>query len=157
MPLEEPCRAQRPSNETPPRLNVVKHLKTLIYISLLFCLGFRFADKECDLNNGKYKVVYDEEFLDYPKFEFVVKGKTLTKISSSPKEEYLIKKLPENSFELIPTKEQSDNLTDFQKALTSHGQLPYYVITNCKKDTIEFVARVNLHVISHSGKFVRIK
>lgn len=109
------------------------------------------------MKNGKYKVIYDEQFADYTPFEFVVKGEYLTKTISSENEKYLIKKLPENSFELIPTKEPADTLTDFQKALTSHGQLPYYEIMKCKKDTLEFVARVNLYVISHSGKFVKVK
>ncbi|GAB3823206.1 hypothetical protein [Pontibacter rugosus] len=131
-------------------------MKTLLYISLLTCLGFRFADKDCGLGNGKYKVVYDEQFSDSPKFEFVVKGKTLTQINSSQKEVYLIKKLSEKSFQLIPTQKRADTLTELQKALISHGQ-PYYELKNCKKDTVEFIMRVNLHVISHSGKFVKIE
>ena len=51
---------------------------------------------------------------------------------------------------------QNDSLTELQKMLISNGK-PYYEITNCKKDTIDFTMRVNLHVISHSGKFIRTK
>ncbi|WP_219921624.1 hypothetical protein, partial [Rufibacter sp. XAAS-G3-1] len=135
---------------------VVKHLKKLIYISLMFCLGFKFADKACYLENGKYKVLYDKQFSNFPKFEFEVKGKTLTELNTGNKEVYTIKDLSERSFQLVPPKSHTDSLTNIQKALVSLGQ-PYYEITNCTKDTIEFILRVNLHITSHSGKFVRIK
>ena len=80
----------------------------------------------------------------------------MTEINSELNRKYKIEKLGENSFKLKSIEKQTDSLTEFQKALMSHGKT-YYEITNCKKDTIDFVMRVNLHVISHSGKFVRIK
>ena len=134
---------------------VVKHLKKLIYISLIFCLGFRFADKACYLENGKYKVLYDKQFSNFSKFEFEVKGKTLTELNTD-KKVYSIKSLSENAFQLIPTVNQTDELTNIQKSLASLGE-PFYEITNCKADTIEFIMRVNLHITSHTGKFVRIR
>ena len=69
---------------------------------------------------------------------------------------FKIESIGENRFRLNSLEKQKDSLTEYQKALTSHG-MPYYEITNCKKDTIEFIMRVNLHVISHSGKLVRIE
>ena len=108
------------------------------------------------MSNGKYKVIYDKEFLNYPKFEFKIDGENLTEINSKLNRRYKIEKLGENSFKLKSLEKQTDSLTEFQKALISNGKT-YYEITNCKKDTIDFIMRVNLHVISHSGKFVRIK
>jgi hypothetical protein len=122
----------------------------------MLCLGFKFNDKACHLDNGKYNVIYDEQFSHYPNFEFEVNGRTLTKVNSNKKEEYIIKNLSERSFQLIPSQKQTNNLPELQKALISNGQ-PYYEITNCRKDTIEFIMRVNLHITSHSGKFVRIR
>ena len=69
---------------------------------------------------------------------------------------YIIENLGENSFRLKSLEKLTDPLNEFQKTLMSHGK-PYYEITDCKNDTIEFIMRVNLHVISHSGKFVRIE
>lgn len=108
------------------------------------------------MNDGKYKVIYDKEFSAYPKFEFEIDGQNLTEINSELNRRYQIERLGENSFRLISLEKQRDSLTEFQKMLTSNGK-PFYEITDCKNDTIDFTMRVNLHVISHSGKFVRIK
>ena len=99
-------------------------------------------------------MVYNEEFSDYPKFEFEVNGQTLTKIYPGSNKNFTIESIGENAFRLNSLEKHPDTLTDFQKTLTSNGQ-SYYEITGCNKDTIEFVVRLNLHVISHSGKFVR--
>ncbi|WP_198293568.1 hypothetical protein [Algoriphagus resistens] len=131
-------------------------MKKTLYILILFCFGFKCADKNCDLNNGKYKVIYDKRYSDYPKFEFVIDGQNLTEINSELNRRYKIENLGENSFRLKSLEKQTDSLTEFQKALTSNGQA-YYEIADCKKDTLEFRMRVNLHVISHSGKFVRMQ
>lgn len=134
---------------------VVKHLKKIIYILIIFCFGFKFADINCDLENGKYKVVYDEQFSDYPKLEFEINEQKLTEINSDKNRSYKIEPIGENAFRLKSLKKETDSLTEFQKKLTSFGQ-SYYEITNCKKDTIDFIMRVNSHVISHSGKFIRL-
>lgn len=123
---------------------------------ILISFAFKSTNNNCVLENGKYKVIYDKEFTDYPKFEFVVNGQILTEINSESNRKYTIETLGENSFQLKSLEKQTDSLTKFQKALMSNGK-PYYEITNCKKDTIDFTMRVNLHVISHSGKFIRIK
>ena len=129
-------------------------MKNLIYLSILFFVGLNCNDFGCNLEDGRYKVVYDDQFSDYPEFEFEVNGQNLTEISSDLKRKYRIEQIGNNAFRLKSLERQSDSLTDFQKALTSHGQ-PYYEITGCKRDTINFTMRVNLHVISHSGKFIR--
>ncbi len=131
-------------------------MKKILYILILVSFGFKCANNNCLLENGKYKVVYDKKFTDYPKFEFVINGQNLTEINSDSNRKYTIETFGENSFRLKSIEKQTDSLTEFQKALMSNGK-PYYVITDCKKDTIDFTMRVNLHVISHSGKFVRIK
>ncbi len=130
-------------------------MKNLIYISILFLFGLNCTDKKCGLKDGRYKVVYDDQFSDYSKFEFEVNGQNLTEINSDSTRTYKIEQIGNNSFRLKSLEKQSDSLTELQKALTSHGQA-YYKITDCKKDTIDFTMRMNLHVISHSGKFVRI-
>ena len=131
-------------------------MKKILYILIIFCFGFKCADKNCDLNNGKYKVIYDKQFSNYPKFEFKIDGENLTEINSESNRIKKKEKLGVNSFKLKSLEKQTDSLTEFQKKLMSYGKT-YYEITNCKKDTIDFIMRVNLHVISHSGKFVRIK
>lgn len=108
------------------------------------------------MTNGNYKVVYDEQFSDYPKFEFKISGQNLMEINSERNRNYIIENLGENTFRLKSMERQTDSLTEFQKALLSNGK-PYYEITDCRNDTIEFTMRVNLHVISHSGKFVQIE
>ncbi len=125
----------------------------LMIIGISF--GFKLAENDCKFENGKYKVVYDKMFSEYPSFEFEVNGQNLKEINSKSNRNYKIEKIGENSFQLKPFEKQRDSLTEFQKKLTSHGEA-YYEITDCKKDTLEFIMRVNLHVISHSGKFVRI-
>ncbi len=135
---------------------VVKHLKKTLYILIILCFGFKCADNNCNLKNGKWKVVYDEQFSDYPKFEFELNGQDLTEINSKKNRLFKIEPIGKNSFRINSLEKQTDSLTEIQKALISHGN-PYYEIIDCKKDTIEFIMRVNLHVISHSGKFVRIE
>ena len=131
-------------------------MRKILYILIIFCFGFKCADKNCDLNDGKYKVIYDKEFSAYPKFEFEIDGQYLTEINSELNRKYEIEKLDQSSFRLKSLNKETDSLTEFQKTLMSQGK-PYYEITDCKNDTINFTMRVNLHVISHSGKFVRIK
>jgi hypothetical protein len=131
-------------------------MKKTLYILILFCFGFKCADNNCGLKNGKYKVVYDKEFADYPKIEFIINGQSLTEINSDSNRKYTIEAVGENYFRLKSLEKQTDSLTVFQKKLMSNGK-PYYEITDCKKDTIDFTMRVNLHVTSHSGKFIRIK
>ena len=131
-------------------------MKKILYILIIFCFGFKCADKNCGLNDGKYRVIYDEQFSNHPKFEFEIDGQNLTEINSELNRKYKIENLGENSFRLKSLEKQNDSLTELQKMLISNGK-PYYEITNCKKDTIDFTMRVNLHVISHSGKFVRTK
>ncbi len=132
------------------------HLKKIFYISILLCFGFKCADYNCDLKDGKYKVIYDDQFSNYPKFEFKIDGQYLTEINSDSNRKFKIESIKKSAFRLKSLENPSDSLTEFQKALTSNGQ-PYYEITNCNKDTIYFIMRVNLHIISHSGKFVRMK
>ena len=127
----------------------------IILMTIGITYGFKIAENNCNFENGKYKVIYDKMFSEYPKFEFEVNGQNLTEINSKSNRSYKIEKIGENSFQLKPLEKKTDSLTEFQKKLTSQGQ-PYYEITDCKKDTLEFIMRVNLHVISHSGKFVRI-
>ncbi len=76
-------------------------------------------------------------------------------INAESNRKYTIETLGDNSFQLKPLEKRTDSLTEFKKMLMSNGE-PFYEITDCKKDTVEFTMRVNLHVISHSGKFVRI-
>lgn len=120
-----------------------------------FCLGITFSNQECGLKDGRYKVLYDKAFSHYPSFEFEVKNDTLIQINSESNSSFIIEKLSENNFRLHSTEKEKDSLTDIQKALISLGK-PYYEIINCDKNTIDFVMRINLHIISHSGKFVRI-
>ncbi|MDW5290367.1 hypothetical protein [Formosa sp. PL04] len=131
-------------------------MKKALYILILISFGFKCADDNCELKNGRYKVVYDKQFSEYPKFEFEINGQNLTEINSEQNRNYIIENLGENTFQLKSLEKQTDSLTDFQKALISNGK-PYYEITDCKNDTIEFTMRVNLHVFSHSGKFVRLE
>ena len=131
-------------------------MKKTFYIFILLGFGFKCSDNNCELQNGKYKVIYDEQFSEYPKFEFEINGQNLTEINSKHNRNYIIENFGENAFRLKSFEKQTDSLTEFQKALMSNGK-PYYEITDCKNDTIEFTMRVNLHVISYSGKFVRIK
>ncbi len=92
---------------------VVKYLKTTICILIFISFGFKCADNNCDFENGKYKIVYEKEFANYPKFEFVINGQSLTEINSDSNRKYTIEKLGENSFRLKLLEKQTDSLTDF--------------------------------------------
>ena len=119
-------------------------------------LAFNETEYSCELKNGKYKVVYDKEFSEYPKWEFELNGKNVTEINSDLKRKYELEKIGKNSFRLNSREKKTDSLSEIQKALISHGKA-YYEITDCQRDTFEFTMRVNLNVISYSGKFVRIE
>ncbi len=130
-------------------------MKKIFYILIILCFGFKCADNTCVLKDGKWKVVYDEQFSDYPKFEFELNGQKLTEINSEKNRLFQVEPIGKNSFRINSLEKQTDSLTKMQKALVSKGK-PYYEIIDCKKDTIEFIMRVNLHVTSHSGRFVKI-
>ncbi|GGD24087.1 hypothetical protein [Flavobacterium orientale] len=131
-------------------------MKQTYYILIIFCFGFKFADYNCEFKDGKYKVIYDKQFENYPAFEFEVNGQNVTETNSDSQRKFKMESIGKNAFQLNSLEKQTDSLTKFQKALASQGQA-YYEITNCKEDTIDFTLRVNLHVISYSGKFIRIK
>ncbi len=130
-------------------------MKKTIYILLIF-LNFGFlGNNNCELKNGKYKVIYDTEFSEYSELELIVSDKTLTEIySDSKKSEYKINWLTENTFRLEPTEKRKDSLTEIEKKLKTLGN-PYYELTECSNDTIQFILRRNLHIMVNSGKFIR--
>ena len=123
------------------------------YILLILCLGFKCNQDSFVLKNGIYKVKYDEEFSDYPKFEFLIKNNILTELKPIKNTEYHIEWFSEYQFRLNQIEKQTDSLTEFEKLLGN----PYYELTKFKNDTIDFVFRLDLHGRINSGKIIRMK
>lgn len=131
-------------------------MKNLVYLFLLVSTSLNNLQTPCILQEGHYKVLYDPQFSNYPKFEFEIKNQVVTEINGNPNQNFIIENLGENTFRFKPLSKPSGTPTEFQKKIITDG-IPYYEITSCTKDTLSFVKRVNLHVISHSGKFVKLK
>lgn len=132
-----------------------KFLKNGFCIILIFCFGFKCIESHCELKNGTYKIVYDERFSDHPKLKFSIDNQVFKELDNN-KEEYKVDWISKTKFRLNSIKKRTDSLTDIEKQLNSLG-IPFYEITNCKKDTLYFTYKHNLHITINSGKIIKLK
>ena len=97
---------------------------------------------------------YDKEFSHLPKSNFEIIGNHFYTFIDDKKVEREILILSECSFEL-KSQEIIDEtkMTELQKVL--NRQKPYFDIIKVEENVYYFVCRIDLHVISYSGKFIR--
>ncbi|GGI56875.1 hypothetical protein [Winogradskyella haliclonae] len=142
--------------------------KTYTYLILIF--GFLFScDKnqksldntntkknECGLENGNYKVIYTQLYSELPESGFKIINDTL--IWNFPEiDTFLIKKGIKNRFSFENTKKvDTIGLSDFQKAIVISEMRSFYEIVGCKKDTLDFIKKIDLYITSSIGKFIKI-
>jgi hypothetical protein len=133
----------------------MKCFRQFLAIPFVLCC-FLAPSQNCKLIDGDYKVIYDKSFENYPSFEFQVNGNSIRELSNEATKHYLLKRLSSNTFRFEPIENTEDSLTDLQKKLIGNGD-PFYEVIYCKKDTLTFINKINLHITSHSGRMVRIK
>ncbi len=125
--------------------------KTLLLLVVL-SFGFTNTKSNCELKNGKYKVIYNSNYSEYSQFDFVIKNENFITKGNKHK----IKWISKNQFRLITKNQKKDSLTDISKKLNSLGT-PFYEIISSKKDTINFVYMHTAHITINEGKFIKIK
>ncbi len=132
-------------------------MKKAFYILIFLTFGFRCADKkDCHLENGKYEVVYDEEFSNHSTWQFHLEEDRLTELAADPNSEFKIEWISDGQFKVQPIEKRTEPQTEIEKQLQSLGE-PFYEITDCKADTVKFVLYRNADIIINSGKIIRIE
>lgn len=56
----------------------------------------------------------------------------------------------------MPCTVDSSSITELDKQLNTLG-IPYFEISNYGTDTLDFIYRVNLHIIINTGKIIYLK
>jgi len=131
-------------------------MKQILFIILSFICTTIICAQECSIPvDGKYRTEYDERFKMNRPFDFEIKDGQLFFLRDVVMEQYEIKQLSECWFSLEP-KEKIDEttLSELQKLLMK--QKPFYDIIKVEGNVYTFVLRVDMHIIRHSGKFIRI-
>ena len=130
-------------------------------ISFFWLIGFILVysnnvySQDCVLQNGKYRVEFDKQFENHPKFELKIINDSIIYYDN---DSIISRKIEKNSdCYLVIEKEKIDetNMTDFQKILNK--QHPFYTFKKINQTTYEFIFRVDLHVMINSGKFILIE
>jgi hypothetical protein len=130
-------------------------MKKCLYILLVSLNIYSLTAQNCTLpKDGKYIVEYDSEFRNRPKYNFEIVGDHYYAYENGQKKEYKIVKLNDCSFR-FQNEEIIDEtkLTELQKMLNK--QKPYFDIYKVEKNIYYFVCRIDLHIQSYSGKFIR--
>jgi hypothetical protein len=119
-------------------------------------MGKRTSDLDlnCSLNEGKYKVIYDKSFTDYQNWEFELKNDLFIEFSADKEIEHKLDWISANRFRIKSLEEQTDSLTDIQKQLNSLG-IPFYNLSKCKADTLNFEYMHNDHITINTGKLIK--
>jgi hypothetical protein len=129
-------------------------MKYLLLIFFLTNLFFVQAQSCQMLKDGKYSIEYDSVFKDYPKHKFEIKGNQYTAFENEIDKNFEIIKISDCSFRLKNDEIINESkLTDLQKMLLK--QKPYIEIYKVEGNEYYFIYRINLHVQSYSGKFIR--
>ena len=130
-------------------------MRKAIYILIFLTFGFRCADKkDCQLKNGKYEVVYDEQFNNYSPWLFQLEDQKLTELGADSNSEFQIKWISADRFILQSPEKRAEPKTEIEKQLNSLGD-PFYEITKCSGDTLNFIFKRNEHITINAGKIFR--
>jgi hypothetical protein len=105
------------------------------------------------LPDGFYVTEYDKEFKMYPPYEFEIKGEKYYTFTNGEKEEYDIIKMNCNYRLESSTTIDESKLTDLQKMLAN--QKPFFNIDSAEGNRYHFTLRINLHIVSFSGTFIK--
>ena len=131
--------------------------KFLIFLFLTLSCFSSVSGQNCSqLPDGTYIIEPDSSFKNFPQYRYeIVKNKCYTEEDGKMKE-YDIIRFSECRFRFksnVPI--DTTNFTPLQKAL--YRQQPFFEIYKVEGNYYYFVNRVDLHVQSYSGRFVRIK
>lgn len=130
-------------------------LNLKLYIMLAFAVLLYSACAREVLKNGKYEIVYDEEFSSYPNVKFIKNNGIFTYLDKDSSE-FEIQWISKSEFRLNQMIYNKDSISNLEKQMNSMG-IPYFELLNKKKDTLRFVQRHNLHVVISSGKIIYIE
>lgn len=110
---------------------------------------------ECVLPDGRYKVVYDKGFEGYSPFEFEIKKDSITFFDESDSGRKKIEKNSNCILSLVKEEINVSEMTPFQKMLDE--QHLFYDFKRINDFEYSFIWRWDLHLMTISGRFIRIK
>jgi len=119
-----------------------------------------FAQNCSQLRNGTYRIEYDYNEISkdsYPKNIYeIVNGKCFVTFENGERKEFDIIKFGVCSFRLESNEIlDTTNFTPLQKVLSM--QRPYFDILKTEGNQYYFIFKIDLHVRSFSGRFLRMK
>ncbi|NUY82704.1 hypothetical protein HUK80_17510 [Flavobacterium sp. MAH-1] len=127
-----------------------------IIIPLSILLSLTISSDCKKLQNGNYKVIFDDLFKDqYREYYFSINQDEFVLTEGDSIKHLKIEWLNDCQFKVVGHTEPMQPWTDFQKIHYSSGR-PYYEITETSNDTSIFVLRKNLHVQMYSGKIIKL-
>jgi hypothetical protein len=120
--------------------------------SILLVLLFSFFSQKdnlelCQISDGTYIVMGRDD-------KFIFEEGVVTVINQGQRLKYRIQE-DEDQTRLIPMFTPPPATTEVEKALNSLGT-PFYILTDCKADTINFKLMRNLHITISNGKMVLV-
>ena len=131
-------------------------MKQIFILTLIIIPFVSFAQNCSQLKNGIYKIEYDSSFRNYPKQFYEILNNECFVTVDRQKTKYEIKRTSECSFRLISDEiVDTSKLNDLQKVHLK--QKPYFDIYNVEANSYYFVFRVDLHIQSYSGKFIKVE
>ncbi len=110
---------------------------------------------ECVLPDGRYKVVYDKGFEGYSPFEFEIKKDSITFFDESDSGRKKIEKNRDCILSIEKGEIDVSEMTPFQKMFAE--QHLFYDFKRINDFEYSFVWRWDLHIMTNSGIFIRIK
>lgn len=137
---------------------ISKYMKNFfIFTALIVVCSLSVLGQDCSiLKNGTYRVEYDSSFSNYPKSLYRIVNNNCYVTENNNQEKYHIVKLNKCAFRLTSDKIlDTSKLTQLEKLLTKRE--PFFDIYKVDGNTYYFVYRVDLHVQSYSGRFLKVK
>ncbi len=111
------------------------------------------SENNCRLTDGKYNVIYDNEFSE---FQYEIASDSIREIYQ---DQIVLSKLERISDSEYFISDLASHLTykdDSLKELYTYKK-PFYRLTYCRNDTIGFEMIRNTHNIVNSGKLIKIE
>lgn len=124
-------------------------------IILLMILCISCSKNHCRLEDGRYEVVYNQKYADYSNFEYEVNSDTIKEIRKDSYVFSVIGWISENEYHLddLPSVLYS---RDSLSGQSETKRKPFYRLSNCRKDTIDFKLISGDHTIN-DGKLIKIE
>ena len=124
----------------------------ILHILILIFLITSCSKNSCRLNDGKYKVVYDNEF---SVFYYNVESDSIEQIYDDQRHISELEWISDNEFFLDDLPSHLTYKDDLDKQVYTYDK-PFFRLIKCRMDTIYFQLMRNQNSNVNSGKFIKV-